>query len=169
MDEEAQRKFEIKDCAGKQRLVFASLSQMELLASQFREYKGTQPATIIFVDGVDAVLETLVSQYKYKFALPTSFIPEDLKSLAPGQIYFADVNKSLGKLSQERGHLTTSILVYGNATNKMKMGLSGFRMKEIVLEDIGEHTTKNPLYSMAKDVVPTTSFAYLSNKFLSEK
>lgn len=169
MDQEAQKTFVIKDCATKQRLVFASLSQMEILASEFREFKGAQPATIIFVDGVDAVLETLMTQYKYKFAAPTSFIPDNLASIIPGQIYFADVNKTFGKIAQERSNLVTSVLVYGNATSKIKMGLNSFRNKEIILEDIGEHTAKSPLYSMAKDVVPSTSFAYLSNKFLSEK
>ena len=90
--------------------------------------------------------------------------------LSANKIYFVDFKKYFSLLQKKYGTLPTSILAYGNTSSHAAKVVREWKGVELLLEDLGEKSNlKHPLKPYASDVVPATSFPYMSCRYLSMK
>ncbi|MCK6595178.1 MAG: hypothetical protein L6Q33_08265, partial [Bacteriovoracaceae bacterium] len=63
-----------------------------------------------------------------------------------------------------------SMIVYGMMSKHMANDLLKWNNAHLLLEDLGKkEMAKHPLADVAADIVPPTSFAYMSTHFLGSK
>lgn len=167
-DLENQTKYEIKDTHNKMRLMFGSISHMESFKTFFKEARGIQPATVIFIDGAGDIIEKFSEENKYKFSLPVAFLTSETAKLEDNHIYFVNTKDDMSWFTQKYKYSRASVLSYGNMTKKYADFVSMWTEKDIILEDFGSDVSLHPLRFKASDIVPATSFCYLSMKFLSK-
>ena len=73
-------------------------------------------------------------------------------------------------ITRKYSNLPASLLCYGNTSAHAAKLISDWRGCELLLEDLDEKgNMKHPLKVRASDVVPATSFPYMSNRYLSTK
>ncbi len=90
--------------------------------------------------------------------------------IEPNQIYFADFKKYFSIVSKKYQSYPCSVLAYGNISIHSGKVISEWKGIQLLLEDLGENGNKtHPLKAYSTDVVPSTSFAYMSGRYLSMK
>ncbi len=154
----------------KLRVIACGLSDGKKLVAFFRELQGDQPPTAVLLDGSEAVFDgfaaQLRSQIRFSVELGSTVdFKGKLKKNAIVLISPAGVGKALFEQNQ---NVPTSILVYGRASEKTSSLLAFWMKSHILVEDLGDSDKKNVLVRMARDIVPATSFAFMSCEFLSK-
>ena len=93
----------------------------------------------------------------------------DMK-LESNKVYFADFKQWFSPVEEKYKKFPTSILVYGNVSQHAAKAITEWVGADLLVEDLGKsENLKNPLREIATDVVPATSFPYMSCRFLSKK
>ena len=170
MDKDFQTKISVEHAETKLRIIMASIADVPKIVSFFTEANCIQPPTIVFLEGYGEVLEALVNEHRYKFKQRIHHLKEGTKKLDTDSIYFCDSRKMMKALQFDHSKKATSILCYGIISVWASQELSFWRMSHIVLEDYGHgENIRHPLYGKASDIVPSTSFYYLSHQFLGKK
>jgi chemotaxis protein methyltransferase CheR len=158
----------IQNPKSKLRIIVLPLSARSRLNFFFSNLSGTQPPTFLLVEGVqDALVEltNVVSNTIKKSVQMVSAVPTELKV---DEIFIGEasvLSSFLVKLNQN--YQRTSILIYGEVSKGTAKELRNFKNSQIILEDLGSKSGAVELMEVADDVVPHTSFAYLSEEFLS--
>jgi chemotaxis protein methyltransferase CheR len=169
-DKENEKQFVIESPEKKMRLIMGSLSHLPMLKGFFHAMDRSQPATVIFFEGQGEILEAIVKEHKNDFEIPVCFLESIEMKLETNCIYFADFKKCFEWFHKKYSNTPTSILVYGNTSAHMAKELMQWKGCQILLEDLGSHENpKHPLRSVSTDVVPATSFSYMSCRYLSMK
>ncbi len=149
------------------RIILLTLAHRHLLKSLFKELSGTQPGCLLLVDGAQGVLASMAdiiskdagTKVKYCETVPTK--------IGNGEILFTEFSTNAVAASERFRDQKTSILVYGDVTKAAAQKLSHFQGAHLVLQDLGSGRGAETLMEIANDVVLPTSFAYLSNEFLT--
>lgn len=164
------KKFIISTPEDKLRIMFGSFSCLFMMKKFFDEIDKTQPPTIIFFEGQSEILEKMVEERsKYFTRAIKNFDNIDMK-LEVNKIYFADYKKMYMQVLQKYQKRSTSILVYGNVSNHTSNGIKEWIGADLLIEDLGKsENLKSSLRELATDVVPATSFPYMSCRYLSSK
>ncbi len=169
-DKEAQKTFVIKTPETKIRLMFGSLSDLPVFKGFFGELDNSQPPTMIFFEGQGEILEGIVKEHQRDFRKTVVFFDDMNMTLEANKIYFVDFKKYFSMIHKKYGDRPASLLCYGNTSAHAAKAISDWRGCELLLEDLGEKgNLKHPLKVRASDVVPATSFPYMSNRYLSTK
>ena len=169
-DQENQKKFVIAKPETKLRLMMASISDLAQIKRFMYDVDQSQPPTLIFFEGQGELLEGLVKEYKNEFRRPVSFLENPEDKLEANSVYFVDFKKSFNTIWKKYSTRPTSMLVYGNVSAHAAKALMDWKGVELLLEDLGpKGNGKNPLAKVASDVVPATSFPYMSCRYLSQK
>lgn len=88
--------------------------------------------------------------------------------MAAGEIVLLDYPATGQKLSELYAKSRqVSILVYGDVSKTSAENLLLFQGAQLVLEDLGSGRGAKALMDVASDVVPHTSFGYLSTEFFT--
>lgn len=169
-DKENQKTFTIKNPESKMRVMLGSLSDLPMFKSFFNETDNSQPPTFVFFEGAGEILEGIVKEHQRDFKKTVVFFESIDTKLAPNTIYFADFKKHFSQVHKKYGSMPTSIVAYGNTSAHAAKQVTEWRGVELLLEDLGEKgNAKHPLKAYASDVVPATSFPYMSCRYLSTK
>ncbi len=169
-DQENQKKFVITNPDKKIRLMTGSLSDLDAMKMFFKDLDNSQPPTLIFFEGQGEILEGIVKEHQRDFKKNIHFLDSIEMKLEANHIYFVDFKKYFSVATKKFSQWPHSILVYGNMSAHAAKQVSEWRGGEILLEDIGEKgNQKHPMKARAQDVVPATSFPYMSCRFLSTK
>jgi len=169
-DKENARQFVIRSPEKKVRAVMASISDVPALKAFVRELDHAQPPTVIFFEGHGEILEAFVKENASGFSKPALFMNSPEMKIEPGKIYFADFKTCFAPFHKKYATYPCSILVYGSMSAHAAKMVSEWRNTEMLLEDLGEKGNKShPLKGSATDVVPATSFSYMSCRYLSTK
>ncbi|AUN97871.1 hypothetical protein C0V70_07070 [Bacteriovorax stolpii] len=169
-DKENQKKFVIANPEKKMRLILGSLSDLPVMKSFFHDLDNSQPPTLIFFEGQGEILEGIVKEHQRDFKKTVVFFDNIDTKLEANKIYFVDFKKYFSLLHKKYGTLPTSIMTYGNTSAHAAKLVAEWRGVELLLEDLGEKANaKHPLKAKASDVVPATSFPYMSCRYLSTK
>lgn len=169
-DTENQKKFVINNPENKMRIMLGSLSDLPTFKAFFNETDNSQPPTFIFFEGAGEILEGIVKEHQRDFKKTVVFFENIDMKLSPNTIYFADFKKYFSLIHKKYGALPTSIMCYGNTSSHAAKQVAEWRGIELLLEDIGEKgNLKHPLKIYSSDVVPATSFPYMSCRYLSTK
>lgn len=165
-DQEKQVRYEIKDAQSKLRIMSGSLSHLSSFVEFFKESHGDQPPTVIAIEGAGELLEGITKENRYSFRFKVNHLDHLSENLEKNNIYFIDSQKHLDSLIAKYSEQAISVLIYGNCSNKSAKSFLMMKKGEIVLEDNGSEINAILKYKV-KDVVPKTSFYYLSAKYLS--
>jgi hypothetical protein len=162
-----QTKIVMEDPQTKLRLMTATLSDMPKIINFFGEcmqaQQQHQPPTIILLEGYGDVFEAVVNKYRDSFKYKVCIYDEKVKQIEADVLYFADAKKMMRSIHNSYGDRLTSILCYGMTSRWVAREISLWRASQILMEDYGvKENAKNPLYGRVTDVVPATSFPYMS-------
>lgn len=148
------------------RVIFGTLSDKKRIASLIHDLGRNQPPTFIFLDAKNVTDAQLTKDFSFNCKVISEW-PDK----APVDSFFiAEANSILGKVSAQAKGLPVSILVFGEVNGKLDGLIREWRTHQVLLEDLGsKRNGKNPLKTIATDVVPATSFAYMSCEFLGRK
>jgi chemotaxis protein methyltransferase CheR len=169
-DKENQKRFTISTPEKKLRVLLASVADMPMLKTFFKNLDNSQPASLIFFEGQGELLEAIVHEHRADFKMPISFITSLDTKLDPNKIYFADFKTYFSGISNKYSGIPCSILAYGSVSSHAAKLVCEWKNSQLLLEDLGDKANqKHPLMAFSTDVVPTTSFAYMSCRYLSTK
>jgi chemotaxis protein methyltransferase CheR len=170
IDKDFQVKIIVANPEIKMRLILASLADIPKIISLSQESACTEPPTVILFEGCGEILEAIVKENKYKFKHKISHFEEDHQRLETDNIYLGDARKIMNMFKKDHSSKPTSILCYGIMSRWLSLEISSWKTSLIILEDYGYgENIRHPLYTKANDIVPATSFYYLSNSFLGKK
>ncbi len=165
-DQQFAKPVAIQDIQSKVRFVFAPTSSSKKLGGLIKGLTGSQPATVIMVEGIGNAEISIAQLIEQSSGVPVQILSEHNPDLTPGKIYLAD-SRVLNSLKLKYQSYNASILIYGDLTENTLQKLKGWNKKQIILEE-----NSNPGNSAAKkhanDIMPSTSFAYMSNLYFSK-
>lgn len=169
-DIETQKNFTIASPDKKIRAMLASLSDIARLKSFFQGLDQSQPPTFIFFEGHGEMLEAIAHEHAHDFKRPVVFYTGTEMKISANTIYFADFKTMFSNFSKKYSTYPCSILAYGNVSAHSAKVVSEWKNVQLLLEDMGEKSNKaHPLMNYSTDVVPATSFPYMSCRYLSTK
>lgn len=150
------------------RLIIASISDHLKLKAFFNELRGPQPPTLIFFEGAGAGMSVIEKNMGTSLGKKITLIESESAPLSPDQIYVADLGKLLAPIKDKLKNKRVSILVFGELSQQGLRKLSPLNGAQLLVE---ETQSRNTLTDLATDIVPTSSFSYLSHQYLesSEK
>lgn len=169
-DKENQKSFVITAPEKKMRVMLASLSDLSTLKKFFAETDNSQPPSLVFFEGSGEILEGMVKEHQRDFKKEVLFFENMDMKLEANKVYFIDFKKFFSQIHKKHSSVPTSIMTYGNTSAHAAKLVSDWKGVELLLEDLGEKgNPKHPLKAYASDVVPATSFPYMSCRYLSTK
>lgn len=169
IDKDFAKHIEIKNAKDKMRIIFSSISDLPKLKRMMSEFVGTQPPTVVLFEGHGEIVEAFTKEAAKEFTKKVSYI-ESSNDLKENEIYFADFKKMYGTLLKDHGKKPCSMIVYGMVSKHMGQDILKWEEAHLLLEDLGKkEMVKHPLQEVAFDIVPPTSFAYMSTNFLGSK
>jgi chemotaxis protein methyltransferase CheR len=149
------------------RLISAGLSDRNKLTSFFLEVQGTQPTTVILIEGAENALPLFATELAAKIGRPVAAIESHEATLAEGKIYVGDFSKYFVTLKKKFESRDTSAIVYGELSKHAAASVVSWKRVHLLVEDLGG--ASHALKAHAADVVPATSFAYMSCENLGRK
>lgn len=169
LDLETSHKIALEDPKNKICILTASISDMKKLKKYFYDSEGKRPPTIIFFEGQAEILEALVRDFGKDFKYKVKFY-DGISELHVEEIYFADMKKYFRPIQSKYEKYKTSIMCFGHVSKYCSETVINWKNAQLLLEDLGQkNNKKSHLFEVATDVVPATSFPYMSNVFFTKK
>lgn len=157
----------ITDVDKKLRVVLGGLSDREKIARTMSEFEGTQPATVLVLEGAGGAITALKTflQAHIKTTTPMHVsLFEDRQTLKPGELYLIDI-QDFSRWGATTSAQIASIFIYGRPSRKLLSVVNTWPLRNVLLEDL--RSVKDAFAeSVANDIVPATSFAYMSVEYL---
>ncbi|WP_417335566.1 CheR family methyltransferase [Halobacteriovorax marinus] len=166
IDKEFEKEVTIDRPEDKFRIVVSSISDQKKVVKFFHELHGPQPATLMLFEGQDNLLEALKEDMSDKIKYPIEVVDHISSKFEPGKVYLADFKKVFDQAHQHHQDAKTSVMVFGQCSKHGGEQILNWGNAQLLLEDIGVNSS---LSEAATDVVPVTSFAYMSSEYLSRK
>lgn len=152
------------------RVIVASLSDREKAAKLLREFKPPQVPTIVLFQGGENLLTGLIPT----LASPTWKEIKVLESgslhhFKPGNLLVGDFHKNWEEVKKFLSGKRSSFMVIGVMVNDVSQKIAGTQINQLILEEgaSGFSEPQKKLFSKATELLPVTSFAYVSDHFLS--
>ncbi len=166
VDREFEHKIEIENAQDKFRAIYSSISDQKKLEKFFGELEGDQPPTIMFFEGQDNILMALKDEWSKKIKFDVEVIDDASGEFKKNVVYITDFKKTYDDLCSAHKSKPSSFLVFGKTSKHAGEKILEWDNAHLLVEDINYVCE---LSEIATDVVPTTSFAYMSCEFLSKK
>jgi len=166
LDESFKRISQIKNPSQFIRVIVGALSDKDKIQTIIKEVGANQPPTFILLDGAKDTLQGFAQGFNFKNKTIGSWPSQVLN---PDDIFVADAKQFSSYFSSKVKEIPASVLVMGSISPNLKSVLEKWKKAQILLEDLGlEGNLQSPFKPLASDIVPTTSFAYMSTEFLSK-
>ena len=166
VDKEFEKEISIEDPSSKFRVLVSSISDQKKVINFFHELHGDQPATLMLFEGQDNLLEALKEDMSDKIKYPIEVVDTIDRKFESGKVYIADFKKVFEKAHEYHHDSKTSVMIFGQCSKHSSEKILNWGDAQLLIEDIGVNGT---LSEVATDVVPVTSFAYMSSEYLSRK
>lgn len=150
------------------RVIVAGFSDAQKLNSFFREVKNPQPPTLILVEGMGNALPSFAQKLENIITRRVTVAGASLAPLAAGDIQIADASKHLSEAKKLGDGKVVSILVYGDVSKNFGDKILTWSGAQLLVEDRGQGVNGHVLGEAATDIVPYTSFAYMSSQYLGK-
>jgi chemotaxis protein methyltransferase CheR len=166
LDEAFKNHILIKNPHNCLRIILGQISDKTRLTSLIKEFGNHQPPTFILIDGAGDTLEgfskTLGLSIKPLAAFPT--VP-----LRADEVYVADAKSFFKLFNVKTKETPVSILILGEVSPNLKPLMQGWQKAQILVEDLGTKLNGHSAFrDVQTDIVPVTSFAYMSADFLGK-
>jgi chemotaxis protein methyltransferase CheR len=151
------------------RIILCSLTDKSRVEDLLNQSPHPQSPTLILVEASKETLQQWAKSTEGN-KTPINYTEKIEKLDSYNQIYLAET-KLLGQvIKQNLQHRKASILIYGEINLSHQSWFSNWPRAQILLEDLGSSKmVKSPLSKMASDIVPVTSFSYMSHNYLWKK
>lgn len=166
VDKEFEKKIMVANPEAKFRTIYSSVSDQKKVFKFFNELHDVQPPTVMFFEGQDNLLEALSKDFKTKIKYDVKVIDSMPASFEKNTVYLADFKKMFDDVCSKNKSKPTSWLVFGKASKHASDKILEWENAHLLVEDLNY---KCELTEIAADVVPATSFAYMSCEWLSKK
>ncbi|EQC46556.1 CheR family methyltransferase [Bacteriovorax sp. Seq25_V] len=166
VDKEFEKKIAISSPENKFRVIYSSVSDQKKVVKFFNELHDKQPPTVMFFEGQDNILQALKEDMKSKVRYNLEVIDVLPTSFSPDTIYLADFKKLYDSVCSKNKSKPTSWLIFGKTSKHASEKILEWDNGHLLVEDLNY---KCELTEVAADVVPATSFAYMSCDWLSKK
>ena len=169
-DKESQKKYAILKPEKKMRAILASISDLLKIKYFFNELDNSQPSIFVFFEGQNEILGALIEEHKKDFKQQIVLYEGPNTKIEPNKIYFADFKSWYLEVHRKYTNYPSSLLVLGCVSKHSARVVSEWKNAQLLLEDLGEQgNDTHPLKAFSTDVVPATSFSYMSCRYLSTK
>jgi chemotaxis protein methyltransferase CheR len=168
IDRSFQKISKLEKLEEKIRLIVMPLSSRPKLKALLREFQSEkQPPTLILVDGAKDSLPVLAEVVSKETGF--KMVGGDLPAkVSPGELFLVDFPGSVSKIAESHGKgKKVSIMVFGDISKIGAEKLMVFPGAQLLLEDLGSGKGATALMDVANDVLPFTSFPYLSNEYFA--
>lgn len=170
MDRDFSKKNVIADPEQALRIVVTSVGQRVKVARLLAELKyEVQPPTVILVEGGTNLISGFAKSVARDSGVEVRSDEEGAAKLQAKQVQALDIERFASEMKALYPNRQVSILVYGDVTAGTRTLLQRWSDAQILVEDLGSEWSQSPLAKMATDIVPATSFGYMSTHFLSER
>jgi len=151
------------------RIITLPLSSRTKLKAFFNSLSGSQPHSVLFIEGAKDALPALAQILSQEIGRKINFTDKLPPALLADEITLVDFSSQAENLWENFGKKRkTSILVFGDVSSSGAEKILLFQNAQLVLEDMGSGKGAKALMDVASDVVPSTSFGYLSSEYLSQ-
>ena len=148
----------------KLRIIGLSLADRLKLRSLLSELRGPQPPTVLLIEGGEAALPAFRGFLSSALEVEVEVLPNASFLLQAGKIYLGDLRTQASILRSDTSRVATSVLVYGSVSPSGLASLSNFDKSYLLLEE----SQRNGAPSKGvNDIVPDSSFAYMSVDYLA--
>ncbi len=169
-DNENQKHYSISSPEKKLRVVFASLSDLPKLKELSKNLDLNQPPTIIFFEGQAEILEAVILENASGFKHQIQYVDKEVMRFETNKFYFADFKNYFPVIYKRYSGAPCSLLSFGSISSHAAKLIGDWKGIQLLVEDINESANKkHPLMPFSTDVVPATSFSYMSCRYLSTK
>lgn len=166
LDESFRRTHSIKDPKNFIRVILGSLSDKTKIQTIIKELGPNQPPTFILFDGVKDTLDGFAKNIGFKNKTINSW-PTHM--LTPDEVYITDAKQFSSQFSSKIKEIPASVLVMADVSPNLKGVLEKWKNAQVLLEDLGpKGNLQSPFKTLSTDIVPATSFAYMSIEYLSK-
>lgn len=170
VDRAFQKVMKIEETESKIRIMIFPLSARKKIKTVLSELSGKQPPCILFIEGAKDLLSNMSELLTKELDHKVIYHSGSLKNLKERDILLMDVSASVDELVRNYNpEVKISVLVFGETSKINAEKLKLLRDAHFVLEDLGFGKGCKNLSSVAHDIVPFTSFSYLSNEYFSKK
>lgn len=170
VDKESQRQFVILNPEKKIRVMIASLSDLSKIKAFYNGLDKSQPGAFIFFEGQGEILEAIAKEHTKDFKQSVVYYDKPEISIEPNKIYFADFKTHYLNISKKFVNYPCSILVFGNISSHSAKAVACWKNVQLLIEDFGDNGNQvHSLKSYSTDIIPATSFPYISCRYLSLK
>ncbi|OQW47963.1 MAG: hypothetical protein A4S09_14290 [Proteobacteria bacterium SG_bin7] len=155
----------------KLRIIVGNLSSREKIGYLLKELSGGQPPTYILVEGAEAVLQDMGSFWQKLSGRPIKYIEKVGESSKPNSndIMVCDFKSGFKWLFDSFRKNRTSIIVFSDVSGHATLQICKWEDSHLLIEDIGKIHKNTKLIARANDVVPATSFGFLSSEYLGRE
>ncbi|MBC7692181.1 MAG: response regulator [Methylotenera sp.] len=173
LDRSFQTRPKIKHPESKLRVVVASFSDRAKLKAMLKELQGfddQQPPTVVLIEAAGHALEVFSNDFSKELGKSATFSENSPPKTEANQLYFADFKNAFDGLKASHSKAPTSIVVFGQLSLQAQQKIQSWGITaQVLAEDLGKNTpAADVLRKTATDVVPATSFAYMSCEYLSK-
>lgn len=145
------------------RVIVAHLSDKQRLSDFFQGTGHNQPPTVVLIEGSPHALPEFAKSLRAQFV-------EAVPSLERADQVFVMDSKTLGEsVVNKYKDRPASFLIFGEPSKRTVHLTTLFKTVQVLSEDLGGRNTKNPLKASASDIVPVTSYAYMSSEYLGRQ
>lgn len=166
IDKAFEKELEIIEPESKFRVIVSSLSDQKKVVQFFHELHGKQPPTLMLFEGQDNLLAAIQEELTDKIRYPVEIVDSVDGKFETGKVYLADFKKVFASAHEHHHDSKTSVIVFGQCSKHGGEQLLEWGDAQLLLEDVGVNSS---LSEVATDIVPATSFAYMSSEYLSRK
>lgn len=166
MDKQFEHDIVIGNATNKMRVIVSTISDQKKVVHLFKEIKGAQPPTVMFYEGQDNLLVALKDELSLKIPFKVEVLDSLSSELEAGKVYLADFSKMFDEIKRKYSMRPTSMMVYGKCSKHAGEKLIHWSDAHLLVEDLNY---KCEISDVATDIVPATSFAYMSCEYLSKK
>lgn len=166
----------IRHTGEKLRVMLGGFPAIPHMVSTLKEFEGAQPPTVLLIEGTgDSSAEAFCKLFDKAWGKKVTLLAPGAfgQKLVDGKVYVADGRAFLQGAKAESYKRGVSVLIYGPISDKLEASLKSWKPGQVLVEEgegverTGTGTLTGRLAALATDMTPATSFAYLSQQFLS--
>ncbi len=165
VDKEFEKHLIIENPELKFRTILSSFSDKKKVTRFFNELQGSQPPTIMFFEGQGELVEAFGKELKGQVKHQVHYVDDPSMEFTPGHIYLADFKEHYDSILKRFETRKSTILVFGKCSPHASNKVLEWGNAQLLVEDLGVDCE---MTDVATDVVPATSFAYMSTEYLSK-
>lgn len=167
IDQEFARKIEIQRPDEKLRLMMMNLADRAKVAMSLRELQGVQPPTVLLLEGIGNTADACAKELSALSGKTVEVVQVASPNLTKNHIYLCD-SSQISTFAATYGLKDVSILIYGGITKAATAKIRAFNRRNVLLEDLDHTRNQKYMTEVSDDIVPATSFMYMSHGFLSK-